>query len=60
MSGGQDVCMPPQRMQALADQLPDARHARLEGVGHWPQLESPDAFEGLLLDFLATQRATVH
>jgi len=60
VSGGQDVCMPPQRMQALADQLPDARHARLEGVGHWPQLESPDAFEGLLLDFLATQRATVH
>jgi pimeloyl-ACP methyl ester carboxylesterase len=47
-------------MQALADLLPQARHESLEGVGHWPQLESPDAFEGLLLDFLATQRATVH
>ena len=32
----------------------------LPGVGHWPQLESPDAFEALLLDFLAQQRATVH
>ena len=60
VSGAQDVCMPPQRMQALADQLPQAQHHSLEGIGHWPQLENPEAFEGLLLDFLAQQRATVH
>jgi pimeloyl-ACP methyl ester carboxylesterase len=24
----------------------------MPGVGHWPQLESPEAFEALLLDFL--------
>ena len=60
VSGAQDVCMPPQRMQALADLLPHAAHHSLPGVGHWPQLENPDAFEALLLDFLAQQRATVH
>lgn len=60
VSGAQDVCMPPARMQALADQLPQAQHHSLPGMGHWPQLENPDAFEALLLDFLAQQRATVH
>ncbi len=60
VSGAQDVCMPPQRMQALAELLPNAAHHSLPGIGHWPQLENPDAFEALLLDFLAQQRATVH
>ena len=60
ISGGQDVCMPPAAMQALADQLPNALHHALAGVGHWPQLENPEHFEALLLDFLAQQRATVH
>jgi pimeloyl-ACP methyl ester carboxylesterase len=28
------------------------RYERLEGAGHWMQLEAPDAVNGLLLDFL--------
>ena len=60
VSGGQDVCMPPALLQTMADHIPHAGHATLTGIGHWPQLENPEGFEGLLLDFLASQRATVH
>ena len=28
------------------------RYERLEGPGHWMQLEAPDAVNALLLDFL--------
>jgi pimeloyl-ACP methyl ester carboxylesterase len=28
------------------------RYERLEGVGHWMQLEAPDEVNRLLLDFL--------
>ena len=56
VSGEDDRCTPPDALQALAQVLPDARHVSLAHVGHWPQLEDPDGFEGALLDFLATRR----
>ncbi len=59
VGGGDDRCTPPEALQALAHVLPDARHLSLPNVGHWPQLEAPDAFDGALLDFLATARARV-
>jgi pimeloyl-ACP methyl ester carboxylesterase len=33
--------------------LPDARLQLLEGVGHWPTLEAPDAVTRQLQEFLA-------
>jgi pimeloyl-ACP methyl ester carboxylesterase len=57
ISGAQDRCTPPEALQALAQVLPDARHVSLPGVGHWPQLEDPEGFDGALLDFLARQRS---
>ena len=60
VSGAQDVCMPPQHMQALADVLPQAKHHSLPGTGHWPQLENTEDFEALLLDFLASLHAPLH
>jgi 3-oxoadipate enol-lactonase len=36
----------------LADELPDARLATIEGAGHLPSLERPDELNRLLLDFL--------
>jgi pimeloyl-ACP methyl ester carboxylesterase len=30
------------------------RYERIEGPGHWMQLEAPDAVNELLVDFLAT------
>lgn len=57
VSGAQDRCTPPEALQALAQVLPDARHLSLPAVGHWPQLEDPEGFDGALLDFLAQQRS---
>ena len=60
VSGGQDRCTPPEALDALAQVLPDARHVTLPHVGHWPQLEDPEGFDGVLLDFLAQPRPILH
>lgn len=56
VGGEDDRCTPPAVLQALALVLPDARHISLPHVGHWPQLEDPEGFDGALLDFLSTTR----
>jgi pimeloyl-ACP methyl ester carboxylesterase len=33
------------------------RYERLDGLGHWMQLEAPDAVNALLIDFLAAGRS---
>jgi 2-succinyl-6-hydroxy-2,4-cyclohexadiene-1-carboxylate synthase len=40
------------RAAEVAAGIPGARLARLQGVGHTPHLEAPDAFRRLVLDFL--------
>lgn len=61
VSGGQDLCMPPALMQTLANALPDAVHMSLPEIGHWPQMENPQDFEGLMLNFLSTRdRPALH
>ncbi|WP_311223330.1 MULTISPECIES: alpha/beta fold hydrolase [unclassified Acidovorax] len=59
VGGEQDRCTPPEALQALAHVLVDARHVSMPHVGHWPQLEDPDAFDGALLDFLAATPSRV-
>ena len=56
VSGQYDRATPPAALEALAQVLPDARHATLAHAGHWPQLEDPDGFDALLLEFLAQTR----
>lgn len=56
ISGEGDRCSPPAALQALAQVLPDAQHVSLPHVGHWPQLEDPEGFDGALLGFLASRR----
>lgn len=60
VGGGQDRCTPPEAMQALAHVLADARHVSLPHVGHWPQLEDPEGFDGALMDFLAASARVLH
>ena len=38
--------------ERLAQELPEARLATIEGAGHLPSLERPDELNRLLLDFL--------
>jgi pimeloyl-ACP methyl ester carboxylesterase len=56
VGGGNDRCTPPEALQALAQVLPDAEHLSLPHVGHWPQLEDPEGFDGALLEFLVRPR----
>ena len=51
VGGEADHCTPPAALEALAQLMPDARHLSLPHVGHWPQLENPEAFDAALLDF---------
>ncbi|MHA7599973.1 alpha/beta fold hydrolase [Alicycliphilus sp. T452] len=60
IGGEQDRCTPPEALLALAHVLPDARAVLLPGVGHWPQLEDPEGFEGALLEFLAASPQVLH
>lgn len=41
----------------LAAEAPDGRWAGIDGVAHYPSMERPDAFTGLLREFLAEHAA---
>jgi pimeloyl-ACP methyl ester carboxylesterase len=43
--------------QEILDAVPDSRLELLEGIGHCPQVEAPDRFADLLLDFAAELEA---
>jgi 2-succinyl-6-hydroxy-2,4-cyclohexadiene-1-carboxylate synthase len=43
------------RAEAVAAGIPGARLVVLDGIGHTPHLEAPDAFRRLVLDFLALE-----
>jgi pimeloyl-ACP methyl ester carboxylesterase len=55
VEGGADKLLPPGWAAELAARIPDARSAVVEGAGHCPQLERPEAVNALLLDFLDRQ-----
>lgn len=46
-----------QGAEAMARTLPGARHAILEGAGHLAPLETPEALDELVLDFLRSASA---
>lgn len=49
-----DVALTERRMTDSAHHVArPGRYERLEGSGHWIQLEAPDPLNRLLLDFLA-------
>lgn len=51
--GAEDVVTPPERAQAIADALPDARLVILPGAGHLTPVEQPERVTALISDFLA-------
>ncbi|WP_426954937.1 alpha/beta fold hydrolase [Muricoccus radiodurans] len=52
VAGGEDRIAPPRGMARMQSALPDARLAVIEGAGHLPHLERPDAFNAALRPFL--------
>lgn len=56
VGGEHDRVATPAVMQRMAQAIPRARYVELPGVGHLMNLEAPDAFDRVLLDFLRTPR----
>lgn len=53
LTGEFDAIATPERVQAIALDLPLAHCAVLRGVGRWANLEAPDDFDGAVLSFLS-------
>ncbi len=51
--GGDDRLTPPEIGREMADAIPDARLEVIEGAGHLVNIEKPDRFNRVVLDFLA-------
>jgi pimeloyl-ACP methyl ester carboxylesterase len=51
------LAAPPEVMEKMAARIAQAEYACLEGSGHFAWAEEPDAFNALLLDFLARRVA---
>jgi pimeloyl-ACP methyl ester carboxylesterase len=52
--GGRDPVIPVAHAHALAEQLPGSRLVVFEGAGHFPQVEEPTRFAGVVAEFVAT------
>lgn len=53
VAGEFDPNAPPAVMKKMAAQIAGSRYAELPGIGHLQNLEAPDAFDALVLNFLA-------
>jgi 3-oxoadipate enol-lactonase len=50
--GASDRVTPPELVQEIAQHAPQARFEIIDRAGHLPNIETPDAFDHILLDFL--------
>ena len=53
VQGAADTCDPPSESEGLEDRFDAYRRVVLDGVGHFPQREAPDAVAELVLEHLA-------
>ena len=56
VEGAFDAWAPAPAQQAMAQALPGSVSQVMPGIGHWPNLEAPEEFDALVLDFLAAAR----
>lgn len=52
--GGADILTPPDQARAMAEAIPGARLAIIQGAGHLPPVEQPEATTESLREFLRT------
>ena len=61
LTGEHDRCAPGHAIARMASKIEGCRWVQMPGTGHWLQLEAPDAFDALVLDFLRTpERLRLH
>ncbi len=54
MQGDRDIVVAPAMAHHIAASIPGARLHMFEGIGHAPFLETPEAFNAVLLDFVSS------
>lgn len=52
LAGEHDRNAPPSVLRKMAEKIPAARYTCMPGVGHLANMENPDAFNALMLEFL--------
>ena len=60
VAGEHDRTAPPAAMKTMADAIPRSTYLEMRGIGHLQNLEAPDEFDGLLLNFLALPGELLH
>jgi pimeloyl-ACP methyl ester carboxylesterase len=60
VAGEHDRNAPPAVMKQMADAIARSSYIEMKGIGHLQNLEAPEEFDGLLLDFLALPRTLLH
>jgi pimeloyl-ACP methyl ester carboxylesterase len=60
IAGEHDRNAPPSVMKKMADAIPRSRYIEMKGIGHLQNLEAPEEFDGVLLNFLALPRELLH
>jgi pimeloyl-ACP methyl ester carboxylesterase len=60
VAGEHDRNAPPAVMRKMADAIANSTYMEMKGIGHLQNLEAPDDFDGLLLNFLALPRELLH
>ena len=60
VAGEHDRNAPPAVMKKMAQVIPNSTYIEMRGVGHLQNLEAPDEFDGLLLNFLALPPELLH
>jgi pimeloyl-ACP methyl ester carboxylesterase len=60
VAGEHDRNAPPAVMKKMAEAIPRSTFIEMKGVGHLQNLEAPDEFDGMLLNFLAMPPQLLH
>jgi 3-oxoadipate enol-lactonase len=60
VAGEHDRNAPPGMMKEMADAIARSSYHEMKGVGHLQNLEAPDDFDALLLNFLSLPRTLLH
>jgi pimeloyl-ACP methyl ester carboxylesterase len=60
VAGEHDRNAPPAVMKKMADAIPRSSFIEMKGIGHLQNLEAPDEFDGLLLNFLSLPQELLH
>lgn len=58
VAGAEDRSVPPDQVEALANNIPHARLKVLEGIGHLPALEAPRAIAALIEEMAKTNTSS--